>query len=255
MGRLKIIQGKTFSDTLRWQKKPLVFKQITGVSFASGAPRLTVPGHGIAEVWPVAITRVVGPREINAKSVPPTDDDYIDATFINSSTIELNGVSPVSERGSEWSAYESGGFIQYFTPVDLAGLTFRFVLRKSFAIRLNLSCVTGGTSGATMPTAAGADGSVAWEETEDPATKPWLPGTVVAPGDIIDARAVLWLSSAGGEIVADNANKKIVTTVLPAVTAKLAKQNLVYEVEAQDGSGVIRRVDSGTAVVELEGSP
>lgn len=257
---LTIVQGKTFSDTIRWQKKPLVFKAITGVTFDTGAPRLVVPGHGIAEVWPIAITRVVGPRELNAKNIPPRflkplGGDYVDATFVNSSTLELNSVSPVDDRGNEWAAYVSGGFIQYYTPVDLAGMTFRYVFRRSFSRRLNLKCTTGGTSGASMPTAAGTDGTVVWEETSSPATKPWLAGTVFATNDVVDVKAVLWLSSAGGEIVADNANKKIVATVLPAVTAKLAKQNLVYEVEAQDGSGVIRLVDSGTAVVELEGSP
>lgn len=36
--KLTIIQGKTFSDTLRWQKKLLIFKPITGVSFSSGPP-------------------------------------------------------------------------------------------------------------------------------------------------------------------------------------------------------------------------
>lgn len=77
MGRLKIIQGKTFSDTLRWGKKPFVFKAITGISFASGAPRLTVNGHGIAEKWPVAITRVVGPKQINALSGDGEQSDGI----------------------------------------------------------------------------------------------------------------------------------------------------------------------------------
>jgi len=254
-GNLTIVQGKTFSDTIRWQKQPLIYKAITGISLAGGSPVLVVPGHGIAEKWPVAVTRVVGPKDINAKNNPPRDADYVDATFVNSSSIELNGVSPVNDRGTEWPAYESGGFIQYYTPVDMAGMVFRFVFRKSFASRLNLKCVTGGTSGASIPTAAGTDGSVVWEETTESATKPWEAGAVFATNDVIDAKAVLWLSSASGEVVADNANKKIVTTVLPAVTAKLAKQNLVYEVEAEDLSGVIRLVDSGTAIVELEGSP
>ena len=255
MGKLTIIQGKTFSDTLRWDKKPLVFKAITGISFASGAPRLTVPGHGIAEQWPVAITRVVGPKQINAKSNPPGPKDYVDATFINSSTIELNEVTPATENGAEWPAYGNGGFIQYKTPVDLAGLSFRLAFRRSLSDRLNLKCTVGGIAGTTKPTAAGIDGAVTWVETTDPATKPWAAGATFSINDVIDAKAVLWVSSESGEIVGDNANKKIVTTISPTVTAALAKQNLFYEYEAQDVGGSVRQIDSGTAVVELEGTP
>jgi hypothetical protein len=253
--KLTIIQGKTFSDIIRLSKKPIVYKAITGISLATGAPRLTVPGHGIAEEWPVAITRVVGPKEINAKSVPPDDDDYVAATFINSSTIELNTVCPVDDRGKEWSAYESGGFIQYRTPVDLSSVKVRVVFRKSFSIRLNLKCTTGGTSGSAIPAAAGADGTVTWEETTEPATVAWAPNTVFVQNDVVDAKALVWLSTDGGEVVADNANKKITTTILATVTAKMAKQNLVYEVEIEEISGVVRLVESGTAVVELEGTP
>lgn len=256
MGKaLTIIQGKTFSDTIRLRKKPIVYKAITGISFATGAPRLTVAGHGIAEEWPVAITRVVGPKEINAKNYPPDDSDYVKATFVNSGVIELNEVCPVDSRGNEWPAYESGGFIQYETPVDLSGVKVRFVFRKSFSIRLNLKCTVGGTSGSTVPAAAGADGTVTWAETTDPATVAWEPNTVFAQNDVVDAKALVWLSTDGGEVVADNSNKKISTTIPATVTAKMAKQNLVYEVEIEDVSGVVRQVESGSAVVELEGSP
>lgn len=253
--KLTIVQGKTFSDTLRWQKKPFVFKPITGISFASGAPRLTVLGHGVAEQWPVAITRVVGPKQINAKNTPPAQSDYVDATFVNASTIELNSVTPVNDNGVEWPAYESGGFIQYLTPVDLDGMEFRLAFRRSFSDRLNLKCMTGGVSGTTKPTAAGTDGAVVWVETADAATKPWAAGATFTIGDVIDVKAVLWLSSSSGGIVADNANKKIIATISPSVTATLAKQNLVYEYEAQDAGGVVWQVDSGNAVVELEGTP
>ena len=106
-----------------------------------------------------------------------------------------------------------------------------------------------------MPAAAGADGTVTWAETTDPATVAWEPNTVFAQNDVVDAKALVWLSTDGGEVVADNSNKKISTTIPATVTAKMAKQNLVYEVEIEDVSGVVRQVESGSAVVELEGSP
>ena len=137
----------------------------------------------------------------------------VKATFVNSGVIELNEVGPVDSRGNEWPAYESGGFIQYETPVDLSGVKVRFVFRKSFSIRLNLKCTASGTSGSTVPAAAGADGTVTWAETTDPATVAWVPNTVFAQNDVVDAKALVWLSTDGGEVVADNSNKKISTTI------------------------------------------
>ena len=90
---------------------------------------------------------------------------------------------------------------------------------------------------------------------DSPATVAWEPNTVFAQNDVVDAKALVWLSTDGGEVVADNSNKKISTTIPATVTAKMAKQNLVYEVEIEDVSGVVRQVESGSAVVELEGSP
>ncbi len=252
---LNLVQGKTFTDVVRWMEKPLVFKAISGISFASGAPRLNVLGHGIAEKWPVAITRVIGSAGINAANTPPRDSDYVEATRIDVSTLELNGVSPIGSNGREWSAYESGGFIQYYTPIDLASVDLRFVFRRSLTDRLQLRCATGGTSGAVKPTAPGADNSVVWEETTLPATKPWEPASSYTTGDVIDAKALLWLSSASGEVVADNANKKITTTITPQVTAALAKQSGFYELEAQDAGGAVRLVDSGTFTVSIEATP
>jgi hypothetical protein len=134
-------------------------------------------------------------------------------------------------------------------------MEIRLAFRRSFADRLNLKCTVGGIAGTTKPTAAGTDGAVTWVETTDPATKPWSAGATFAVNDVIDAKAVLWLSSSSGEIICDNTNKKIVTTVLPAITAALSKQNLVYEYEAKDSGGTVRQIDFGTAVVELEGTP
>lgn len=126
---LEIQQGKTFSLVLRWETEPIVRKAITAISLTNGAPRLTVTGHGTPNGWRGAVTRVKGMTQINAKSTPPRASDYLAATVIDANTIELNSVTPCDDSGNEWSAYVSGGFWQYNTPVDLAGYTARMKIK------------------------------------------------------------------------------------------------------------------------------
>lgn len=126
---LEIKQGKTFSLVLRWETEPIVYKPITGISFANGAPRLTVVGHGTPNGARGAVTRVKGPTQINAKNSPPRTSDYVPATVIDANTIELNDVAPYDANGNEWPAYISGGFWQYNTHVDLAGYTARMKIK------------------------------------------------------------------------------------------------------------------------------
>lgn len=126
---LLIQKGKTFTLPVRWETEPIVRKPITGISFASGAPRLTVASHGIPDGWRVLVTRVKGPTQINAQSCPPRASDYVIATVVDSNTVELNSVTPVDCQGREWPAYVSGGFVEFYTPVDLTGYTARMSIK------------------------------------------------------------------------------------------------------------------------------
>ena len=126
---LTLQQGKTFSLVLRWETEPIVRKAITGISFASGAPRLTVAGHGLADGWRCSPYAIKGPIQLNAESNPPRGGDYHPATVVDADTVELNDITPCDEQGNEWPAYVSGGFIQYNTPVDLAGYTARLAIK------------------------------------------------------------------------------------------------------------------------------
>lgn len=132
---LEITQGKTFTYELRCETEPLIFKPITGISLTSGAPVLSVANHGLTNGWRVAPTRVKGMTQINAKNSPPrlsdneASSDYKRATVVSAGLIELNGVSPYDDNGKEWPAYTEGGFIQFYTPMDLTGCTARMNIR------------------------------------------------------------------------------------------------------------------------------
>lgn len=126
---LTILQGSTFSVPVRWMNgDQIIRKPITGISITSGAPRLDVAGHGCPNGWPTAVTLVKGMTPINAKNAEPKGADYRVTTVIDSNTLEYNAVSPVDDNGREWPAYISGGFVQWFAPIDLTGKSASMVI-------------------------------------------------------------------------------------------------------------------------------
>ena len=126
---ITILQGSAFNVPVRWMDGDrIIRKPITGISIASGAPRLTVVGHGCPNGWPSAVTLVKGMTQINAKNADPKANDYRTTTVIDTDTLEYNAVSPVDDNGREWPAYTSGGFVQWFAPMDLTGKSASMVV-------------------------------------------------------------------------------------------------------------------------------
>ena len=126
---ITILQGSAFNVPVRYMDGDrIIRKPITGISIASGAPRLDVAGHGCPNGWPTTVTLVKGMTQINAKNAQPKGDDYRVTTVIDSNTLEYNAVSPVDDNGREWPAYTSGGFVQWFAPMDLTGKSASMVI-------------------------------------------------------------------------------------------------------------------------------
>lgn len=124
---LDIPQGKTWSQVLRWGSGEFTFKPITAAPQLAPL-RLTVTAHGVVDGWPVRITNVLGMVQLN-------DRDFV-AKVIDTNTLEIREVvagetRPVNAAG--YSAYASGGYVEYETPVDLSTIpTWRWQGRKSF---------------------------------------------------------------------------------------------------------------------------
>ena len=108
-----IERGKLFTMVVRWETEPIIRKAITAISLSSGAPRLTVPAHGIPDGWTGEVYGVEGMKPIN-------DVGSQRLTVIDANTIELNKVTPADDNGKLWPAYTSGGFIKFNTPKSLA---------------------------------------------------------------------------------------------------------------------------------------
>jgi hypothetical protein len=224
---LTLTQGKTFSLTLRWESRPVKYKAITGISKTAPAI-VTAPLHGVPDGWRGAISGVKGMTEINVEDPNDIrDDEYRIATVIDANTLELNSVNACDFR-----AYTSGGYFQYYTPVDLTGFSARMSIRHTARQSVLLECTVGGTSGDVKPTAAGVDGGVTWDSaTTGTPYKEWLPGNVYAPGDVVDLSDLIRLTSSNGRITLDPARSTIALEISAPDTALLAWQSGVYDLE------------------------
>lgn len=116
-------QGDTFRKVIRWEEPPYLYIPITNI--AKTAPvRITAPGHNLTRGWRVAVVSVLGMDEINAKHMPPWDSDLTPAYVIDDDNVDLNAINAAA-----FADYESGGYLQCWTPVDLQGFTARMQIR------------------------------------------------------------------------------------------------------------------------------
>ena len=133
---LLITQGDAYPLTLRWENADLIVsRQITGVSFATGVPVLTVPSHGMVNGWRSYVMGIVGPKQLNAQSNPPVQrdkeaqSDWHPSVVVDANTVKFAGVMPYDDQGRVWPAYVSGGALYYNTPIDLTGYTARMAIK------------------------------------------------------------------------------------------------------------------------------
>lgn len=122
---ITIVRGETLDLAVRWEDEIYVYKPISNIS--NTAPvQITSANHGVPQGWRVAIVSVVGMEQINAKGNPPKPNDYKQASLLSANVIALNGVNAAA-----YSAYKSGGYIQYSAPVDMTGFTARMQIRPT----------------------------------------------------------------------------------------------------------------------------
>lgn len=119
---LSLRQGSTYTYVFRWETLPVVYKPITAI-VVQAPVRITATAHGLPTGWRAAVVSVRGMTEINA-STPPRESQYHQVTVIDANTVELNNVN-----ASSYTPYTGGGYLQFNSPVDLAGYTARMKVR------------------------------------------------------------------------------------------------------------------------------
>jgi hypothetical protein len=118
---ITIVKGKTFEFAYRYAEDELVYLPITAIT--SLAPvRLTITSHNIPDGWPITVSCVKNPEELNSDA--DGDEPYYFAKFVDADTIELNTVNATC-----WKAYTSGGLVIFRKPVDLTGYKARMWIK------------------------------------------------------------------------------------------------------------------------------
>lgn len=113
---LKIYQGSTFRQILRWESATKVYVPVTNITAA--APMVvTAAAHNIPQGWRAKLSNVGGMKEVN-------NLDYFIVSSKTTDTVTVNSVNSVG-----FSAYTTGGILEYNSPVDLTGVTARMQIR------------------------------------------------------------------------------------------------------------------------------
>lgn len=138
---LNIFRGVDYIKRFRWSTPPIIYKPISSIS-KSAPCRVTCPDHEVPNGYRVAITGVKGMTAINASTVSPAANEYKIATVVDEDTLELNSVNSI-----DFGNYTSGGVLQYYTPVDMSGMSAQMQIREkisSSAFILELTTDNGG---------------------------------------------------------------------------------------------------------------
>lgn len=135
-----IYQGRTFRYTVRPETLPIVYKPITNIT-QTAPVAITAVGHGLATGWSAAVTNVKGMTEINATPNALRSTDFKQVTVVDADTVTLNSVDAAG-----FSAYTSGGYLAYYTPIDLAGAVARFDIRDRVGGTLLYSMSSAGST-------------------------------------------------------------------------------------------------------------
>ena len=115
----KVYQGSTFSEVLRWESSTKVYKTITAITKAAPTV-ITAVAHGLPVGWRTKVTNVVGMTSINST------DTYNTVSAVTTDTVTLNDINSLG-----YTAYTSGGVLEYNAPVDMTSFTARMQIRPS----------------------------------------------------------------------------------------------------------------------------
>ena len=117
----KIYQGSTFRETYRWESETKVYVPIQSIQKSAPCVITTQTAHNLPVGWRFRVVGAGGMKEINS-----TADNYYLSTGTTSTTITINQVNSLP-----YTAYTSGGVVEYNQPVPLAGLSARMQIRET----------------------------------------------------------------------------------------------------------------------------
>lgn len=148
---IELFQGATYASSLQWCNPNPTFQIIANVQV--GLPTLlTVPNHGLTGTNPIPawITNVRGPSDLNTKGYRDVCPRFV--TVVDANTLAVD-----FDSGS-LPAWQGGGVLTTYAPMNLTGYTARMQLRPApgdQTVLLELNTTNGGIA------IAGASGTIA----------------------------------------------------------------------------------------------
>jgi len=109
--------GASADIPIRVETGNLKFAPIASIAKSAPARIVTTDPHGIPDGWRVAIVDAKGMTELNADTV--SDRDLTKITAVNSTTIDLDGISSLSFRTHSANT----GAVAFYEPKDLSSYT------------------------------------------------------------------------------------------------------------------------------------
>jgi hypothetical protein len=117
----KVYQGSTFEEIYRWESETKVYVPISSISKAAPCVITTSNQHNLPVGWRFRVVGAGGMKEINS-----VNDSYYLATLAPGTSITINQTNSLM-----YTAYTSGGVIEYNRPVPLTGYSARMQIRET----------------------------------------------------------------------------------------------------------------------------
>ena len=120
----KVYQGSTFQEIYRWESQTKVYVPITAISKSAPCVITTQAATDLPVGWRFRVVGAGGMREINTTN----EDAYYIATDINPAKTQVT-INQVNS--SSYTAYTSGGILEYNDWVNLAPYSARMQIRET----------------------------------------------------------------------------------------------------------------------------
>lgn len=118
----KIYQGSTFQETFRWESETKVYVPIANIAKAAPCVVTTATPHGLPVGWRFRVVGAGGMKEINSVG----DEYHLSTLTPTTTTVEINQVNSLA-----YTAYTSGGVVEFNQPVPLTGYAARMQIRET----------------------------------------------------------------------------------------------------------------------------
>jgi hypothetical protein len=117
----KIYQGSTFEEMYRWESETKVYVPIQAVSKSAPCVITTAQPHALPQGWRFRVVGAGGIKELNN-----VGDSFYLATDVTANTVTINQTNSL-----QYTAYTSGGVIEYNQPVPLNNYSARMQIRET----------------------------------------------------------------------------------------------------------------------------